>query len=103
MAWQEVSNFGSDGSFPETINDPATGKFLLRRGRHRTSAMGASTVFSFDWDYDQAYKEMKQYDFYTRFGHRPSKISRITPDPRKQESLRRPNSEQTLRFPAFGR
>jgi protein tyrosine/serine phosphatase len=43
-------------------------------GRHRTGAMGAVYRFQFyDWDYDQVYKEMKQYDFYTRFGHQAFK------------------------------
>jgi hypothetical protein len=43
-------------------------------GRHRTGAMGAVTVFSFMIGiYDQVYKEMKQYDFYTRFGHKAFK------------------------------
>jgi tyrosine-protein phosphatase SIW14 len=59
-------------AFLKTINDPATGKFFVHcaGGRHRTGAMGAVYRFQFyDWDFDQVYKEMKQYDFYTRFGH----------------------------------
>ncbi|MFY9558040.1 MAG: tyrosine-protein phosphatase, partial [Blastocatellia bacterium] len=39
-------------------------------GRHRTGLMGAIYRFNHDgWDYNQAYKEMKDYDFYTRWGH----------------------------------
>ena len=43
-------------------------------GRHRTGAMTA--VFRMDmqgWDADQAYGEMKDYDFYTRWGHKAMK------------------------------
>jgi protein tyrosine/serine phosphatase len=38
--------------------------------RHRTGVMGAMYRFNHDeWNYDRAYEEMKNYDFYTRFGH----------------------------------
>jgi protein tyrosine phosphatase (PTP) superfamily phosphohydrolase (DUF442 family) len=58
--------------FLKTVNDPATGKFFVHcaGGRHRTGAMGAVYRFQFyDWDFDQTYKEMKKYDFYTSWGH----------------------------------
>ena len=59
-------------AFKKTVDDPSTGKFFVHcaGGRHRTGSMGA--VYRFDkygWDYDQVYAEMKQYDFYTRWGH----------------------------------
>ena len=39
-------------------------------GRHRTGVMGAVYRFNHDgWNYDRVYEEMKNYDFYTRFGH----------------------------------
>ena len=39
-------------------------------GRHRTGLMGAIYRFNNDgWDYNKAYQEMKNYDFYTRWGH----------------------------------
>ena len=39
-------------------------------GRHRTGVMGAMYRFNNDgWNYEHAYEEMKNYDFYTRFGH----------------------------------
>lgn len=63
-------------TFLKTINDPETGKFFVHcaGGRHRTGAMGAVYRFQFyDWNFDQVYKEMKQYDFYTRFGHQAFK------------------------------
>jgi protein tyrosine phosphatase (PTP) superfamily phosphohydrolase (DUF442 family) len=62
--------------FLKTINDPATGKFFVHcaGGRHRTGAMGAVYRFQFyGWTFDQAYKEMKQYDFYTSWGHQAFK------------------------------
>lgn len=59
-------------TFLKTVNDPATGKFFVHcaGGRHRTGAMGAVYRFQFyNWNFDQVYKEMKQYDFYTSWGH----------------------------------
>ena len=58
--------------FLKTVNDPATGKFFVHcaGGRHRTGAMGAVYRFHlYNWNFDQVYKEMKQYDFYTTWGH----------------------------------
>jgi protein tyrosine/serine phosphatase len=62
--------------FLKTVNDPATGKFFVHcaGGRHRTGAMGAVYRFQFyHWTFDQAYQEMKQYDFYTSWGHQAFK------------------------------
>ncbi|HEY5883096.1 MAG TPA: tyrosine-protein phosphatase [Pyrinomonadaceae bacterium] len=59
-------------SFLETVENPDTGKFYLHcaGGRHRTGALGAVYRYKFyDWNYDQVYKEMKQFDFYTSWGH----------------------------------
>jgi protein tyrosine/serine phosphatase len=59
-------------TFLKTVNDPATGKFFVHcaGGRHRTGAMGALYRFQFyNWNFDQVYKEMKRYDFYTSWGH----------------------------------
>ena len=59
-------------AFLKVANDPATGKFYVHcaGGRHRTGLMGAVYRFNHDhWNYDQAYAEMKQYDFYTSNGH----------------------------------
>ena len=65
----------SDSQIEEVLklaNDPATGKFYVHcaGGRHRTGVMGATYRFNHDhWNYDQAYAEMKQFDFYTSNGH----------------------------------
>jgi protein tyrosine/serine phosphatase len=59
-------------TFLQIVNDPDTGKFYVHcaGGRHRTGAMGAVYRFQFyDWNFEQVYKEMKQYDFYTSWGH----------------------------------
>jgi len=59
-------------AFLKTVNDPNTGKFFVHcaGGRHRTGAMGAVYRYEFyNWDFEKVYKEMKQYDFYTSWGH----------------------------------
>jgi protein tyrosine phosphatase (PTP) superfamily phosphohydrolase (DUF442 family) len=59
-------------TFLKTVNNPATGKFFVHcaGGRHRTGVMGAVYRMQFyNWNFDQVYKEMKQYDFYTSWGH----------------------------------
>src|SRR6267142_7054415 len=58
--------------FLKVANNPATGKFYVHcaGGRHRTGVMAAVYRFNHDhWNFDQAYAEMKQYDFYTSNGH----------------------------------
>jgi protein tyrosine/serine phosphatase len=58
--------------FLKVASDPATGKFFVHcaGGRHRTGAMGAVYRYQlYDWNFDQVYAEMKQYDFYTSWGH----------------------------------
>lgn len=71
----------SDKSYPEKakidqflklVGDPTTGKFFVHcaGGRHRTGVMGAVYRFNnYHWGFDQVYAEMKDYDFYTRWGH----------------------------------
>ncbi len=71
----------SDSSYPKDeqinaflklVNDPSTGTFFVHcaGGRHRTGVLGAVYRFNVNhWNFDQAYAEMKDYDFYTRFGH----------------------------------
>jgi len=71
----------SDSDYPKTeqvnqflklVDDSSTGKFFVHcaGGRHRTGVMGAVYRFNhYHWNFDQVYAEMKDYDFYTRFGH----------------------------------
>jgi protein tyrosine phosphatase (PTP) superfamily phosphohydrolase (DUF442 family) len=59
-------------SFLKLVSDPSTGKFYVHcaGGRHRTGAVGAVYRYQvYNWTFDQVYKEMKQYDFYTAWGH----------------------------------
>jgi protein tyrosine/serine phosphatase len=59
-------------AFLKIAGNPETGKFYVHcaGGRHRTGAMGAVYRYEFyDWNFDQVYKEMKQFDFYTSWGH----------------------------------
>jgi protein tyrosine/serine phosphatase len=59
-------------AFLKLAEDPATGKFYVHcaGGRHRTGVMGAVYRFNnYHWNFDQVYKEMKDYDFYTAWGH----------------------------------
>ena len=59
-------------AFLKTVDDPQTGKFFVHcaGGRHRTGSMGAVYRFEkYGWGYDEVYAEMKQYDFYTSWGH----------------------------------
>src|SRR5215213_6582423 len=58
--------------FLRVVDAPSTGKFYVHcaGGRHRTGTIGAIYRFTQNhWTYDQAYKEMKDYDFYTSWGH----------------------------------
>src|SRR6266516_2994146 len=71
----------SDSSYPKPeqinaflrlVNDSATGTIFVHcaGGRHRTGVMGAVYRYNVNhWNFDQVYAEMKDYDFYTKFGH----------------------------------
>jgi protein tyrosine/serine phosphatase len=59
-------------AFLKLVKDSTTGVFYVhcRGGRHRTGVMGAVYRYNnYGWNYDQVYKEMKQYDYYSRWGH----------------------------------
>jgi tyrosine-protein phosphatase SIW14 len=58
-------------AFLKIINEPSTGVVYVhcKGGKHRTGAMGAVYRFTkYGWDYDKAYQEMLNYDFYTKWG-----------------------------------
>jgi protein tyrosine/serine phosphatase len=60
------------GQFLKLVNDPATGKFYVHcaGGRHRTGVMGAIyRLNNYRWNFNQAYTEMQNFDFYTSNGH----------------------------------
>lgn len=72
MSDSEYPKQASIDAFLKLVNDPSTGKFYVHcaGGRHRTGVMGAVYRFNVNhWTYDQTYAEMKNYDFYTRWGH----------------------------------
>lgn len=59
-------------AFLKLSNDEHNWPFYVHcaGGRHRTGLIGAMYRFNHDgWDYTRAYAEMKNYDFYTRWGH----------------------------------
>ena len=63
--------------FLAIVNDPANWPVYVHcaGGRHRTGAMTAVYRMTQEgWDINRAYSEMKEYDFYTRRGHRPYKV-----------------------------
>ena len=58
--------------FLKIANDPETGKFFVhcKAGIHRTGVTAAIYRFTkYGWDYDTAYREMKNYDFSTGLVH----------------------------------
>lgn len=58
--------------FLKLANDPETGVFFVhcKAGIHRTGVAGAVYRFTkYNWGYDQAYKEMKNYDFSSGLVH----------------------------------
>lgn len=58
--------------FLKIANDPATGKFYVhcKAGIHRTGITAAIyRMTKYGWDYDTAYKEMKNYNFTSGLVH----------------------------------
>jgi protein tyrosine/serine phosphatase len=52
--------------FMKIMNDPASGVVYVhcKAGKHRTGLVGAVyRLENYGWDYDKAYKEMKNYDY----------------------------------------
>lgn len=58
--------------FAKLIDEPGTGAFFVHcgGGKHRTGNIGAWYRFTkYGWGLEQVYKEMKNYDFYSSWGH----------------------------------
>jgi tyrosine-protein phosphatase SIW14 len=59
-------------AFLKLVDDPETGKFYVhcKAGIHRTGVAGAVYRFEkYNWTYDQAYQEMKNYNFSSGLVH----------------------------------
>jgi protein tyrosine/serine phosphatase len=72
MGDKEYPKVDQINQFLKLVDQPSTGKFFVHcaGGRHRTGVMGAVYRFNhYQWNFDQVYAEMKDFDFYTRFGH----------------------------------
>jgi protein tyrosine/serine phosphatase len=72
MSDKDYPESASIEQFMKLIADPSTGKFYVHcaGGRHRTGVIGAVYRFNnYNWNFEQVYKEMKDFDFYTRWGH----------------------------------
>jgi tyrosine-protein phosphatase SIW14 len=57
----------------KTLSDPANGKVYVHcaAGKHRTGLVGAIyRLENYGWDYDAAYKEMKNYGYFSGLFHR---------------------------------
>lgn len=53
-------------TFLALVNNPETGRFYVhcKAGIHRTGVVGAAYRYTkYGWDYDQVYKEMKNYNY----------------------------------------
>lgn len=62
--------------FLKLMNDPSTGVVFVhcKGGKHRTGVTGAVYRFTKNgWNYEQAYREMLNYDFHTRWGRKVMK------------------------------
>lgn len=58
--------------FLQAVSEAGDVSFFVhcRGGRHRTGVMGAVyRIELYRWNYNQVYREMKQYDYYSRWGH----------------------------------
>lgn len=63
-------------AFLAIANDSSYWPFYVHcaGGRHRTGLIGAVYRYNkYGWNYDQVYQEMKNYDFYSSWGHEPIK------------------------------
>ena len=89
--------------FMKLMNDPASGKVYVHcaAGKHRTGLVGAVyRLEKYGWDYDTAYKEMKNYEYFSGLFHR--KIKSYVKDyyerhgKQKQEAFRAASAARSL-------
>ena len=76
MSDRSKPSFEQADLFLKLVNDPSNQPVFVhcRGGRHRTGAMTAIYRLTHDgWNADQAFLEMKKYDFDYGFGHTPLK------------------------------
>src|SRR5215471_9717028 len=76
MSDKEYPGPGIAEKFLSLVNDKENWPVYVHcsGGRHRTGAMTAIFRMSVQgWDANRAYEEMKDYDFYTRWGHKAMK------------------------------
>lgn len=82
--------------FMKLMNDPATGVVYAhcKAGKHRTGLTGAIYRFEkYGWEYNQAYKEMKNYDYTSWPVH--YNIKTYVQDYSKEMKSRKPAITQT--------
>jgi tyrosine-protein phosphatase SIW14 len=66
MSGWKYANDQDVEKFMSIMNDPESGVVYVhcKAGKHRTGLVGAVYRFhKYGWDYDQAYKEMKKFDY----------------------------------------
>jgi protein tyrosine/serine phosphatase len=66
----------SVADFLKTVNDTSNGKVYIHcaAGKHRTGLVGAVyRLENYGWDYDTAYKEMKNFGYFSGLFHRKIK------------------------------
>jgi protein tyrosine/serine phosphatase len=77
MSDKERPDDAQISDFLRAVNESGDAPFYVhcRGGRHRTGVMGAVyRIEHYGWNYDKVYSEMKQYDYYSRWGHGDLKV-----------------------------
>lgn len=72
MSGWKTPKMSSINEFLKVLDDPSTGVVYVhcKAGRHRAGVMGAAYRYAkYDWDYDQVYKEMKEYRYNNGLWH----------------------------------
>lgn len=86
-------------SFLQVVRNTGDSPFYVhcRGGRHRTGVMGAVYRMElYRWNYDQVYREMKHYDYYSRWGH--GDLKEYVQDYFVREQKEQAATEETVRL-----